>query len=300
MRDGFGRRLGVGLLLVAGAALGQTAGNSSQTAAGKLAQATPAKPAFISATVKPAAQPTLYNNKTPNMFVDASTRLAVYYSMSLKQLIGVAYGVTANDVTADNVSGLAWLDTHLYDIVAKMPAGASVNDAPKDAPDTAERPLQAGRSYQIEEPAGDGSGGGQGRAEVTTGNSWATGRDDHEAVRRSVDQANAEGRRAYYLGRRRVWFWTAAASTGGIIPSTGAIGRWLWIRPDSRASIRWRSILQRRWIFSSVLKLGLKLQLSTRKVVGKVVVDHAAKMPHGELRTCSGDGAGVWVNLRSG
>jgi uncharacterized protein (TIGR03435 family) len=32
-------------------------------------------------------------------------------------------------------------------------------------------------------------------------------------------------------------------------------------------------------LFASVRKYGLNLQLSTRKVVGKVVVDHAEKMP---------------------
>ena len=86
------------------------------------AQATPGKPAFVSATVhdsNPANQ-----RKTSRIVVNNSC--ASYISISLEQLIMAAYGVTA-----DQISGPDWLDTHLYDIVAKMPAGASVNDAPQ-------------------------------------------------------------------------------------------------------------------------------------------------------------------------
>ncbi len=280
MRDGFGRRLGVGLLLVAGAALGQTAGNSSQTAAGKLAQATPAKPAFISATVKPAAQPTLYNNKTPDMFVDASTRLAVYYSMSLKQLIGVAYGVTANDVTADNVSGLAWLDTHLYDIVAKMPAGASVNDAPKMLQtllkDRFKLAVHTKSKNQQVMALVVAKGGPKLQPAIA-------GQPDGMTMKQFADlltRLMPRGGEPTTWGGGGSGLWSGGGINGRdyseyggdwkvVVDQTGLKGKYQVAVPSYKDGP----------IFSSVLKLGLKLQLSTRKVVGKVVVDHAAKMP---------------------
>ena len=143
MRDGFGRGFGVGLLLVAGAAFGQTA-------AGNPAQATPNKLAFVSATVKPSAPVTFESQRADSAktladirsgkiklqpgesisserkvgaHIDASQ--AEYSSVSLKLLIALAY-----NVKMFQISGPGWLDDKQFDIVAKMPDGASVDDAP--------------------------------------------------------------------------------------------------------------------------------------------------------------------------
>src|SRR5208283_3900937 len=85
------------------------------------ARTKPSKPTFVLATVHGSDPANLSN--TPGISVDASH--AVYYSVSLKQLIMAAYGVTA-----DQVSGPVWLESNLYDIVATLPAGASEDDLP--------------------------------------------------------------------------------------------------------------------------------------------------------------------------
>jgi hypothetical protein len=64
MRDGFGCCFAIGLLIVAGAAFGQTAaGNPGQAAAGKLA--------FVSATVKPSVRSDLTRTDKKQLWVSA-------------------------------------------------------------------------------------------------------------------------------------------------------------------------------------------------------------------------------------
>lgn len=143
MRDGFGRGFGVGLLMVAGAAFGQTAaGNPGQAAAGKLA--------FVSATVKPSApvtidsahaasaqfeadvkagkvklQPGVMVNTThPRMGAHVDASQAEYNFLPLIDLIAIAYNVKVNQV-----SGPDWINGQRFDIVAKMPGGAFIADA---------------------------------------------------------------------------------------------------------------------------------------------------------------------------
>jgi uncharacterized protein (TIGR03435 family) len=134
MRDGFGRGFAVGLLLVAGAALGQTAAVNSPQAAGELS--------FVSATVKPSvrsdltSQGTTFGIKTgtieqvKNKFgfplsahVDASQ--VKYNNLPLIDLIAIAYNVKLSQI-----SGPGWMNDELYDIVATLPAGASKDDIP--------------------------------------------------------------------------------------------------------------------------------------------------------------------------
>jgi uncharacterized protein (TIGR03435 family) len=130
MQDGFGRVFAVGLLLVAGAALGQTAaGNSSQAA--------PSNLAFVSATVKESAPPPVITtvqmlamikagNWPPKRKVGAIEGAQVEYdSMSLQDLIILAYNVKPY-----RISGPGWLNEKQFDIVAKMPDGATRNDLP--------------------------------------------------------------------------------------------------------------------------------------------------------------------------
>ena len=144
MRDGFRRGFAVGLLMVAGVAFGQTAaGNSGHAAAGKLA--------FVSATVKPSAPWTIDSQRADSAKLLADiksgkiklhpgesisterkfgahvdTSQAEYDNVSLKLLIANAYNMKAYQI-----SGPEWLDDKLFDIVAKMPGGASIDDAPK-------------------------------------------------------------------------------------------------------------------------------------------------------------------------
>ena len=239
------------------------------------AQATPAKPAFVSATVKPAAHPTL--GKNPGMSVDASH---AYYYLSLKQLIMVAYGVTA-----DQVSGPDWLDTHLYDIVAKMPAGASVNDAPqmlqallkdrfKLAVHTKSKNQQVmalvvAKGGPKLQPAIAGQSDGMTMEEFAAqltklvpmgGEATSTTFTDH-GVYSSYGYGDRGLDSTEYRGDWKV-----------IVDQTGLNGKYLLPAPSYKDGPE--SVL-----FASVRKYGLNLQLSTRKVVGKVVVDHAEKNP---------------------
>ena len=108
----------VGLLLAAGAAFGQTA---------------PSNPAFEVATVKPSApldrlklQQEVQAGRMPRFGAHVDGAQAVYTYMSLKDLISSAY-----DVKGYQISGPAWLGTERFDIMAKMPDGASKDDAPK-------------------------------------------------------------------------------------------------------------------------------------------------------------------------
>jgi uncharacterized protein (TIGR03435 family) len=114
----FGVILSVGLLLATGAALGQTA---------------PGKLAFEVATVKPSPPVDMAKvnadaraGKMPNWGPHIDAAQAVFNYMSLKSLIAYAYKMSAHQIT-----GPAWLDTGHFDIVAKVPDGASKDDVPK-------------------------------------------------------------------------------------------------------------------------------------------------------------------------
>jgi uncharacterized protein (TIGR03435 family) len=233
------------------------------------------KPAFASATVKPSTHPTL--GKNPSMSVDASH---AYYYLSLKQLIMVAYGVTG-----DQVSGPGWLDTHLYDIVATLPAGASVNDVPqmlqtllkdrfKLAVHTKSKNQQVmalvvAKGGPKLQPATPGQSDGMTMEEFAAqltklvpmgGEATSTTFTDH-GVYSSYGYGDRGLDSTEYRGDWKV-----------IVDQTGLNGKYLLTAPSYKDGPE--SVL-----FASVRKYGLNLQLSTRKVVGKVVVNHAEKNP---------------------
>jgi uncharacterized protein (TIGR03435 family) len=117
-RSGFGPIFAVSLLLAAGAAFGQTA---------------PSNPAFEVATVKPSPpldmaklREQVQAGRMPRFGPHIDAAQAEYIYMTLKDLIANAYNVKAYQIT-----GPAWLATERFDIVAKMPDGASKDDAPK-------------------------------------------------------------------------------------------------------------------------------------------------------------------------
>jgi uncharacterized protein (TIGR03435 family) len=114
----FGLIFAVSLLLAAGAIFGQTAHSN---------------PAFEVATVKPSAPLDMTKlaadmkaGKLPRLGPHVTASQAGYTYMSLKELIATAYAVKDYQI-----SGPAWLATDRFDIVAKMPDGASKDDAPK-------------------------------------------------------------------------------------------------------------------------------------------------------------------------
>ena len=115
-RSKLGHALAVGLLLAIGAAFGQA----------------PSKPAFEVATVKPAAPVDMAKvnaearaGKMPK-FVNIDGAQASYSYIPLKALIAIAYRVNVYQI-----AGPAWLDKERFDIVAKIPDGASKSDVPK-------------------------------------------------------------------------------------------------------------------------------------------------------------------------
>jgi uncharacterized protein (TIGR03435 family) len=117
-RDGLRFALAVGLLVASGAAS---------------AQKTPANLAFEVATVKPSPPLDMAKlaaavraGRMPRFGPHVDGALAIYTYMSLKQLIANAYGVKAYQII-----GPAWLATQRFDVVAKIPAGASKDDAPQ-------------------------------------------------------------------------------------------------------------------------------------------------------------------------
>jgi len=117
-RISMGLILAVGLLLAAGAIFGQT---------------TTSNPAFEVATVKPSPPLDMTKlaeqvkaGKMPRFGPHVNASQAEYTYMSLKDLIANAYAVKDYQV-----SGPAWLATDRFDIVAKLPDGASKDDAPK-------------------------------------------------------------------------------------------------------------------------------------------------------------------------
>lgn len=118
LRSGFGLACAVGFIFAGGVAFAQTA---------------PGKLAFEVATVKPSPpldmmklRDQVQAGKMPRFGPHISASQAQYIYMSLKDLIANAY-----DVKAYQITGPAWLATERFDILAKMPEGASQDDAPK-------------------------------------------------------------------------------------------------------------------------------------------------------------------------
>jgi uncharacterized protein (TIGR03435 family) len=135
----------VWVLLVAVAAFGQTAPNT-------LPQAAPNKLAFVSASVKPSAplsidsqrdttaqfeadvkagkiklQPgVVVNSAHPRMGAHVDASQAEYNYLPLIDLIAIAYNVKVYQI-----SGPDWINGQRFDIVAKKPDGASIDDAPR-------------------------------------------------------------------------------------------------------------------------------------------------------------------------
>ena len=116
-RSGFVPTFAVGLLLAAAASFGQTA---------------PSNLTFEVATVKPSPPldmpklaAAIQAGKMPRLGPHVDASQAEYTYMSLKDLITIAYKVKPYQI-----SGPAWLATERFDIVAKMPEGASKDDAP--------------------------------------------------------------------------------------------------------------------------------------------------------------------------
>jgi uncharacterized protein (TIGR03435 family) len=90
-------------------------------------------PSFEVATVKPSPPVDMVKlaeqikaGKMPRFGPHVNASQAEYTHMSLKELIAAAYTVRQYQIT-----GPAWLATDRFDIVAKLPDGASKDDAPK-------------------------------------------------------------------------------------------------------------------------------------------------------------------------
>lgn len=115
-RSGYGLTFAVNLILAVSAS-GQMASSN---------------PAFEVATVKPSPPLDMAKlasevqaGRMPRFGPRVDALQAEYHYMALKDLIANAY-----KVKAFQVSGPAWLATERFDIVAKMPDGASKDDAP--------------------------------------------------------------------------------------------------------------------------------------------------------------------------
>ncbi|MFZ0962685.1 MAG: TIGR03435 family protein, partial [Terriglobia bacterium] len=116
-RSGFAPTLAVSLLLAIGAAFGQTA---------------PSNLAFEVATVKPSPpldmakmREQIQAGRMPRFGPHVTASQAEYTYMTLKDLIATAYKVKSYQI-----SGPDWLATEHFDIVGKIPDGASKDDAP--------------------------------------------------------------------------------------------------------------------------------------------------------------------------
>lgn len=97
------------------------------------AQSAPNRLEFEVATVKPAAPldmaklaAQIQSGQMPQLGAHVDPQQARYTYMTLRQLIELAYGVKPGQV-----SGPDWLGSEHFDIVAKLPDGASKDDAPK-------------------------------------------------------------------------------------------------------------------------------------------------------------------------
>jgi uncharacterized protein (TIGR03435 family) len=117
-RSGFACTFVFGLLLASAASFGQTAASN---------------PAFDVASVRPSPPLDMAKlaeemraGKMPRFGPNINASRAEYIYMSLKDLIATAYKVKPYQIT-----GPAWLPAERFDIVAKMPEGASKDDAPR-------------------------------------------------------------------------------------------------------------------------------------------------------------------------
>jgi uncharacterized protein (TIGR03435 family) len=126
--------LGAALLLVPGAALGQTAPNAPPVASAQPAAGAPAAAEleFEVAAVKPSApldmaklQAQVQAGKMPNFGMHLEGLRAEYNYMSLKELVVAAYKAKPYQITCPD-----WMATERYDIVARMPEGSTKDDAP--------------------------------------------------------------------------------------------------------------------------------------------------------------------------
>jgi uncharacterized protein (TIGR03435 family) len=116
-RSGLRLTFAVGLLLAAGAAFGQTA---------------PTKLTFEVATVKPSPpldmakmREQVQAGRMPRFGPHIDGAQATYVYMPLKDLIANAY-----QMKPYQINGPAWLATERFDIAAKLPDGATKDDAP--------------------------------------------------------------------------------------------------------------------------------------------------------------------------
>jgi uncharacterized protein (TIGR03435 family) len=108
--------IALGLILAAVAALGQTPNTGFEVAT--------VKPSPLLDRAKMAAE--IQAGRMPRFGPHVSLSQAEYNFMLLRDLIALAYNVKAYQIT-----GPPWLATERFDIVAKMPDGASKDDAPK-------------------------------------------------------------------------------------------------------------------------------------------------------------------------
>lgn len=104
------------LLFSASLAFSQSSAKPKEFEVATIKPSAPLDPAKIAAQVQAGRMPRL------GPFVDASH--AEYTYMPLKALIATAY-----DLKYYQVSGPAWMETEYFDIVAKMPEGATKDDA---------------------------------------------------------------------------------------------------------------------------------------------------------------------------
>ena len=116
-RSCFGPVFAVGLVLAAAVAFGQTAPSNLAFEVATVKPSPPLDMAKLAAEIKA--------GKMPRLGPHVSASQAEYNYMSLKDLITIAYKVKGYQIT-----GPAWLAAERFDIVAKLPDGASKDDAP--------------------------------------------------------------------------------------------------------------------------------------------------------------------------
>jgi len=124
-------RKGIFVFLLMMATVGVAQGQVEKAQAGQV-QPGPGKPAFEVASIRPSAPLDMAKlaaqvqaGKMPRFGARVDGSRAAYTYMSLKDLIAEAYKVKAYQV-----SGPAWLGSERFDIAAKLPDGASKDDAP--------------------------------------------------------------------------------------------------------------------------------------------------------------------------
>jgi uncharacterized protein (TIGR03435 family) len=137
MRERFGLILAAVALLSSGGALGQAA-LAAQASAPAASAASAARPATaapaatltfdvasVHAADMAALQTAAQAGKMPKFGVSIDGLRAEYSLMSLQDLIGIAYKVKTYQI-----SGPAWLNQARFNIEARMPEGATADDAP--------------------------------------------------------------------------------------------------------------------------------------------------------------------------